>query len=410
MRIKKLDKYILLYAILITFFFPPGSYIISTGFTKIPLYLSCFIIILMYFRNGWKIEKRVFSMIVFYLYCFICSSFLNINNVNIEQAIRYSLSSICFLLLAEIGLKYRPDVYLKSLLLGAGVPCLIHMYTMFKYASSHGMKYGLVRSPTGISRQAWYYLTHANASFFILFPVIIALFYYLYLYNKKKLWIAYPITLISLIGYIYANSTTSMIVLGIFVIYVCFFWNQKGKSFIRREIDKLFGILTNKWILLAIVFFAVFLIVFVHITDQFERIIIALGKTTDLTSRFPIWTKTLEMFKANPVRFVFGFGWEKELVTIRKIGINHCHNILLEILYRGGLIGFILFLNFTIKYLRGLTNTVLGRILAIGLIIILLCSIMDFYLYRFEVFFTYVMIYYGNKLENKQCALYLNER
>jgi O-antigen ligase len=332
----------------------------------------------------------------------VFSSILNYKNVQAEPVLRYLTASICFILLAEMGLTQRPKQYLQGLLMGAGIPCLINIYTIFRYASSHGMKYGEVTVGylSSISTQAWYYFTHANASFFIGFPVLIALYYYLLLYNEKKIYVAHIFSLIMLAAYAYADSTTSTIVLVFFCVYMLLFWNPHRKSILRAKISRwTTSFITNKWVIISLVALAAVLLVFARITDQFTEIIAALGKSTDLTHRFPVWAKTVDQILADKMHLFFGYGWEREVVTSGKIGINHAHNIMLELLYRGGVVGLVLFVLFTVRYMHGLKSTKMGKMLGIGLITCLLCTMMDFYLYRYEVFLIYVMIAHSYELE-----------
>lgn len=398
----RINKYTVIYALLICTFFPPAKYIIPTRITIVPRYIACFIILLVFLARycNSRLNKRVISMLFYFVYIFLLSSLINYKNVEIESTLRWFSASISFILLAEMGLTVRPKAYLRGLLIGAGIPCLINMYTMFRYASSHGMYYGMITTVDGsISGQAWYYFTHANAAFFIVFPILIAVYYYVLAYSEKKVYVVHIISIITFISYAYANSTTSMIVLLAFCLYMLLLWNPKEGSFIRRKIGSLMGFVSNKWFILSFIAIAIILIVFFHITDRFAEVIEMLGKSADLTHRLPVWAKIIQILEENKIHLIFGYGWENELVTVGKLGINHCHNILLEILYRGGILGVLLFVLFTIHYLCGLRNTKMGRLLGIGLIIYLFCSIMDFYLYRYELYLIYVMIAHSYKFE-----------
>lgn len=64
------------------------------------------------------------------------------------------------------------------------------------------------------------------------------------------------------------------------------------------------------------------------------------GKDGTFTGRDVIWRKSIMYILQNPI---FGNGLETEAVRYAKIMMGQCHNILLEIVYDGGLVGLILF-------------------------------------------------------------------
>ena len=91
-----------------------------------------------------------------------------------------------------------------------------------------------------------------------------------------------------------------------------------------------------------------------------------------------------------------------EDVTIAKTTYNHMHNILLEILYRSGIIGLILFgiglyLAFFYKHPVRYQRKPGYRILTYVTIAFLISANFDFYLYRYEILVVLVMfLYYEN--------------
>ena len=76
------------------------------------------------------------------------------------------------------------------------------------------------------------------------------------------------------------------------------------------------------------------------------------GKKGDL-SRKAVWNKSLFYIRKN---LLFGLGREPRSMTIRKIYQSHCHNIILEHLYIGGIIGLLLFVVLVILFIPQTNN------------------------------------------------------
>lgn len=74
-------------------------------------------------------------------------------------------------------------------------------------------------------------------------------------------------------------------------------------------------------------------VVFLNVSGSFDYFASLLGKSGTANTRAIIWREALSWFVGSPVT---GVGYEPDIVTTLRIGINHCHNVLLQLLYTGG--------------------------------------------------------------------------
>lgn len=116
-------------------------------------------------------------------------------------------------------------------------------------------------------------------------------------------------------------------------------------------------------------------------------------KIVSLNYRFKIWDNTVEDFKKN---WIIGSGFEERLVTTKKLGIDHPHNIFLDIIYKGGSIAGIIFVALLIiigKKMMKNRKILEANVLTIGLLAFLGVSQMDYYNEQYLFFLLYVLAY-----------------
>lgn len=98
----------------------------------------------------------------------------------------------------------------------------------------------------------------------------------------------------------------------------------------------------NYWLLHIIFFFSVEVM---HIQDLFSWLLTdVLGKMGSLIFRIMIWDYAIQLFIKSPL---IGYGMQDIYVRTTELrsphGV-HAHNMVLELLYQGGIIGFVLFI------------------------------------------------------------------
>jgi O-antigen ligase len=97
----------------------------------------------------------------------------------------------------------------------------------------------------------------------------------------------------------------------------------------------------NYWLIQLV---ALILIMFFQIQNIFQLILKSvLGKGDSIIGRIKLWEKVISYIRNS---LIIGYGLETGVVRELKTGMNwasHAHNLILEILYQGGLVYFILF-------------------------------------------------------------------
>lgn len=169
----------------------------------------------------------------------------------------------------------------------------------------------------------WLLGTSNFATPFCLFGVFV--FWYAFRYKKKKL------SLIGIICDLYivlkGSAATAILVVVIIVIgYLIIFALSKLNFEVNVNIK-----------LLAIIVAVLFvLIVIGNRTGLFSYIIVnILGKDLTLTKRTLVWKRALDHIYLHPI---FGIGIQENPYMYRVLGVSHCHNYYLNIVFNGGII------------------------------------------------------------------------
>ena len=106
-----------------------------------------------------------------------------------------------------------------------------------------------------------------------------------------------------------------------------------------------FNLFNLKNIAIIVVICFIYFIVEQNIVNYVSLIRDLTGKTVTFTSRFNIWSKTLEMWAANPI---FVYGWKTASfrgLQYDNVYATNAHNTFLEYLYLGGVIEISLFVS-----------------------------------------------------------------
>lgn len=219
-----------------------------------------------------------------------------------------------------------------------------------------------------------YLLGTDNYSAFATIPMLGAVLFFDYR-NKKKIFKLKNIFLcIGLcISYIYTGSVTAAIISIITTLAYA----------ITKHNKLLLKLFTIKRIALACIVI-LFLIVVFHAQNWILWLIAIVGKgdkASTLNSRTIIWEKALNIIGHNPI---FGIG---ELSTAQVesyalYGVNHAHNLILDLLLKTGIIGTISYLFFYIGFVSQYLKKTLkssGFILVITLVAYFVLSMMDDY-------------------------------
>lgn len=325
---------LLFYLFAVVPFIKPADYVFPEIINKMlniwQICSACLILFVYCFRK--KIDSFIAVMVIFQL-TILLSTLLNNNFSELKSTVIGIFSNIAICMLAEIGLKSAPKKFMKAYAYYGAFICCITMLTMFAYYP-HGMdqkQYMDIRGDVN-----YYFIGHDNKSYFIFLAVQAAVVILSFMKHNRLSVPAVLFNIFVTAAFFYVRSGSAMIVTAMILIYLMFFTKKRS--------DKLFNF-RNYFIILAAIFL---LIVMLNLHELFSFFIVnVLGKSITISGRTIIWSKAKAYIAASPV---FGYGNEPSAILMLKFGINHVHNIILDILYRQGIVGLLCYLAMTVIY------------------------------------------------------------
>lgn len=376
---------ILVMAIAFALFFAPKAYAIGhSAYTVWRIAtISVSLIILVVFLAKGHITIR-WSMFMLFLLAYYClSTFLTPADGSRTQIIFYLAEVGGFITLSEYGLSTDKEACLKAFLIGGVAICTWHYATFLVYRNySAGMNFGLSSTYGELARRPYFLLTHDNGSVFYYLPVLCALWFWASERNHSY-WLPLIASALTLYMYWSLFTVTAMVVttfsVTAFIIITIF------------RMSRLRALLNYRWALFIGVAFCVCVIMFTS-SDLLVTIANYFGKDNDL-GRGRIWNRAIPCILEAPI---IGNGFESDMTTINKLGINHCHNILMQVLYTGGLAAII-------PFAIGLTQCNLPAnkrvspiskgqaMICVTIICLFVASTFDWYLYMPIQFFPFIL-------------------
>lgn len=230
----------------------------------------------------------------------------------------FNALAIC--LVVEMGLKTDPDALLDGASFTLGLFVLINFATILLFPQ------GMYEFNTFTQN---YFLGYRNNSIMLFFPAIIfSIVRSLRKYNKLTLS-SFVITAVSFATVIIAFSATSVIGMTVFTLFLLL-------ALINKMPNSL-NIIT--YLAINIAYF--FGVIILRLQEAFAFIIVdMLGRDLTFTGRTKIWDSALAAFAKSPV---FGVGEIENQASRDLIGATHAHNYYLDLLYKSGLPGFLIF-------------------------------------------------------------------
>lgn len=230
----------------------------------------------------------------------------------------FNALAIC--LVVEMGLKTDPDALLDGASFTLGLFVLINFATIILFPQ------GMYEFNTFTQN---YFLGYRNNSIMLIFPAIIfSIVRSLRKYNKLTLS-SFVITAVSFATVILAFSATSVIGMTVFILFLLLALINKMPNFLN--------IIT--YLAINIAYF--FGVIILRLQEAFAFIIVdMLGRDLTFTGRTKIWDCALAAFAKSPV---FGVGEIENQASRDLIGATHAHNYYLDLLYKSGLPGFLIF-------------------------------------------------------------------
>ncbi len=395
----------LMYALMTMAFIKPAHYIIGSTINKLWKLYTIFVcifgvVMFLYLKRG-KYQKRDSALLLFifsYVVSYILSTLLNYRNANFFDAVQNTIETVGFICFVSAGLCFHTKNFFKGFLSMSVFWTFLHLCTILIY-QDRGMRSGMNSNMGRSFSENWFLLTHANASYFIIIGVLSTLFVYVYTYAPKLKPLAWGYLLFAIFCFFTQWSVAGLIGFFVFAVFMASESVFNKFSIGSRKLDKR-KLNLRLYILLCVLFD--FMLTFGRLLEGMMYIFKKyFNKQHSLQARVTIWKRCIALLKD---RFLIGFGWEQETVTILKTTYNHMHNVLLELLYRGGLLALIpfgaaVYISLFYKKKSGLNDQQSYRILAYSAIAFFLSANFDFYLYRYELLIIFIMFLYYDKIQ-----------
>lgn len=398
----RIKQFQLIWTVLFMLFFRPAAYIVGSSINRILNYLVCFIGIMLAFfalylsKKGYTIRQPIRVALLLYFWCLIGATFVNYligNSVNFSAAIVAFGTVLAFVLLCDIGIWYSPKKTLQAFLIVGVIVCSINAITFFLYFGKGGMNHGSLIEYGRRLSQNYFFLAEDNATYFWTWPVLVVLWLYFYMYNSKKpmLIISLAFTALVSASYLYVWSAMAMVAcLSVpFVLFV--FIRSLNKEKKGKRIKKYRGIQFWYMWVTGLLFEA--LLSLGVILSYFQPIIQQVfHKRATLTERTLIWERSYYYIPQSPI---FGYGIEPDELTTMKILVNHTHNLFVETLYRGGIIGIglliVLFISLSFISKRA-GNSIIYKFLYIMVFFFLIYSSVYFAFTRYHYLILFILM------------------
>ncbi len=282
---------------------------------KIFHYISFLIILFLFIKNK-KFSKIIVYMLVYLAILFFTSI---LNGQQVSQVINYAAPIVSLCLITDYGIRNHTKEYLTALAIILNLLIIINFATIILYPS------GMYINSTGY-KQNWI-LGYKNSHILYLLPCVVVNFI-LSFKNKEKLNVkSYIIFAICFISILSVNSSTGIVGIMIILLYLIF----------RKYFDRIK--LINGYSSLFIYLLSFGSIMILKVQNLFKFLIVdILKKDLTFTGRTYIWDSVLKCIKIHPL---IGYGnvtyqYNKYIFTT--------HNVILDVLYRSGIVGFLTYI------------------------------------------------------------------
>lgn len=306
-------------------------------------------IIILKFIKGKKLSvNMIYILMIEILLIFISL----INNLPIVDIIKNSIQAIILCMMIEIFA--RKDLKRLFLALTIIFNILILIDFLFVVLYPNGIRVGLYN--------IWFFGAKNGHITFIL-PAIFCNYIYTFILTERKkatiLQFLFLLTISFYILYTVQSSTSIIVVLSL--IFLMFFSN-----------NKLYSKISMRFISLVYLLLVIGIIVFQvqnNFAGFFQNV---LEKDVTFTGRTEIWDKTMDLIKKQPI---IGYGAENSdlrIIKLNNISALNAHNMILEIMYEGGILLTLVFVCFWIRlcgkvdfYSKKQNNNILKSVLIV---------------------------------------------
>ena len=369
---KSIVYYILMFFILLIFF--PKSYMdeynivgnIVSGL-RILFGILTNILYVMAIKNK-QVSKNTIAFFIFIIITFISTLY---NGRGLWYFFRVYYVNFAVLMCADLSFKNKnkkelllfvANISAILLLINFGTVLLKDVFDIVLYNES-----------------STYFLGMDNRFILFIIPCLLSN-YYIYLGDKKKRYMRRFVFLyiVGLISLLLTWSVTSLLSMIVCAALVKIFGDKQIK--LNAKIVLLLFIILN------------YLIVGLNILDVFNDYIInILHKTSTLSYRTVLWENAIRMIKSSPFSMMFGLGYfdTSRIIPIywNGMGVNHLHNLLIDVTFSSGLIGLFIYL-YSLFNISNNINNITDRNIIVLLLFLLLINLI------FESFELYPIYYF----------------
>lgn len=265
-----------------------------------------------------KVSLFFISLAMLQAWRVICTIY---NGGNYTSLFLTMFNALAIALVVEMGLKIDPDALLDGATFMLGFFVVCNFITILLFPD------GMYEYNTFTEN---YLFGYRNNMVMMIMPAMIfsAVRSFKY-YNRlsKSSWLIIISSVTSVFMAFSATGAIGMIILCLVLIMAMIGF-----------MPKIFNIAT--YIVFNVIFF--FSIIIMRVQEMFAFIIVELlGKDLTFTGRTDIWDKSLSAFLSSPI---FGVGEIESQASRDLIGATHAHNYYLDLLYKSGVFGFLIFM------------------------------------------------------------------
>lgn len=383
-------------AIIIGFmsYYIPSEYAVHPAILlawKVLLYVTATFGGIMLLVSG-RINRRNVTILSYYFWLFIAVRFLAGNG---ELKLGSFIQCTGLFAFLEYLLQTRDTRTVMKYFLIAGVAVsLIHFASFLVYMDTVGGMLQVMRyrggRVIGLQDQNYYFLTYDNDSVHFFVTIIVLLFYYSVYYNSEAIVYFSAYSAFVLFMYYYKMAATAIVASTYLVGVLAYLYVM------RRNRQSVPSLLCNYRLSILGGIAAEIVPLMIVGNAALGSIVAVLGKSVTFSGRDRVWAGSVLYFLRNPI---FGMGIEDNAITAQRIGINHCHNLVLEHLYRGGIVAMFLFLFMLKMYAPPKPDKYKTAIFCAGIIAFFITAAFDWRMYVPLPFLLFVFNYYANREE-----------
>lgn len=325
----------------------------------------------------------IFATCAFVLY-YAVSKVANASDGTWASVVFMLLRGVGFISLAGYCMKVDFRKTIEALLTASVVMCAVHYATFLLYGGVYGgMRAGYVETQFSSrpTNQHWLFLSHDNGSVFYFLPMLALLWFYILAFRRKMLPVGVMVSIASIYMYVSLWSATAMVS----TIFLCF--GSVLLFAINKDRTWSSAICVSAGLLGLI---GCLVVVFLNVNGLFESVAVLLGKSGTANSRALIWQKAIAEFARKPL---FGVGYELNETSFLRLGINHCHNIIIQILYTGGISSLSCFVAALLSVFPKKKIQTASIVFGVYMLAFFLSATFDWYLYMTIAFAPFVVMY-----------------